>query len=267
MKDKKNSYFWAVIVVILLTSCTSAFDKILKSSDYELKYQKAMEYFELKRYNRAATLFDNIALIYRGTSRADTIDFFLAKSFFLNGDMISAEHYLNIFRQTFPRSPFTEEAFFLRCVSTYNTTYRPPLDPRPSIQALANMDEFLYLYPSTEWEPQIRVMQDDLLGRLDEKAFSAAALYHKIEEYKAAVTALKTTLKDNPNTHYREDILYLILSSSYHLARNSVPARQRDRYQSVIDEYYNVISEYPESRHRKNADNMHTEALEFLRKK
>jgi len=255
------------MVGLVLTSCTSAFDKVLKSTDSELKYQKAMEYYNLKKYSRAAALFDNIVLIYRGTPRDDSINFYLAKSFFLDKDMYSAEHYLNLFRQTFPRSQFTEEATFLRCVSIYNTTHRPSLDPRPSHQALAAMTEFLYLYPSTEWAPQIRKMQDDLFGRLDEKAFNSAALYHKIEEYKAAVMALKTTLKDNPDTKYREDILFLILSSSYRLAKNSVPERQRDRYQAVIDEYYNIISEYPESKYKRSADSMHAEALDFLGKK
>jgi len=251
----------------MLASCTSAFDKILKSNDPEAKYQKALEYYNLKKYSRAATLFDNVALYFRGTPRDDSVNFYLAKSFFLDGDMYSAEHYLSVFRQTFPRSQFTEEASYLRCVSVYRTTYRASLDPRPSSQAISYMYEFLYLYPSTKWAPELKKMQEDLLGRLDEKAFNSAALYYKIEEYKAAVMALKTTLKDNANTQYREDILYLILASSYKLAKNSVPSKQRDRFQAVIDEYYNVISEYPESKYKKSADSMHTEALDFLAKK
>lgn len=256
-----------MLAILMLGSCTSAFDKILKSTDSELKYQKAMEYYKQEKYSKAYTLFDNITLNFRGTSRDDSINFFLAKSFFLDDDMISAAHYFDVFRQTFPRSPFTEEAYFLRCVSMYNTTYRASLDPRPSTQALAAMNEFLYLYPSNEWVPQVHTMQDDLLGRLDDKAFNSASLYYKIEEYKAAVMALKTTLKDNPNTRHREEILYLILTSSYELAKHSVPSKQRDRYQAVIDEYYNIVSEYPESKYRKNAESMHNAALEFLGKK
>ncbi|MCL2097883.1 MAG: outer membrane protein assembly factor BamD [Bacteroidales bacterium] len=268
MKSKHLLHFCVVMMAgFILASCTSAFDKILKSNNPELKYQKALEYYNLKKYSRAATLFDNVALNFRGTARDDSVNFFLAKSFFLDGDMYSAEHYLNIFRQTFPRSKFTEEAYFLRCVSVYNTTYRASLDPRPSSQALAYMGEFIYLYPSTEWLPEVKKMQEELSARLDEKAFNSAALYYKIEEYKAAVMALKTTLKDNADTRYREDILYLILASSYELARNSVPSRQRDRFQAVIDEYYNVISEYPESKYKKSADSMHAEALRFLEKK
>ena len=269
MKSKHLLHFWVIIMMagLVLASCTGSFDKILKSTDNEAKYRKAMEYYNIKKYSRAATLFDNIALYYRGTPRDDSVNFYLAKSFFLDKDMISAEHHFNVFRQTFPRSKFIEEAYFLRCVSLYNTTYRPSLDPLPSTQALAAMNEFLYFYPATEWAPQIRKMQDDLNGRLDEKAFNSAALYYKIEQYKAAMMALKTTLKDNPNTQYREDIFFLILASGYQLAKNSVPEKQRERYQAVIDEYYNIISEYPESKYKKSADSMHAEALNFLEKK
>ncbi len=225
-----------------------------------------MEYYKNKKYSRAATLLDNVVLFYRGTPRDDSVNFFLAKSYYLDGDVYAAAHYFDQFRQTFPRSPFTEEAYYLRCESMYDMTYRPSLDPKPTNQALSAITEFLYLYPSTQWRKEVQVMQDDLSGRLDAKAYNSAALYYKIEEYKAAVMALKTTLKDNPNTIYREDILYLILASSYQLAKNSIVEKQRDRYQSVIDEYYNVVSEFPDTKHKKDADDMHEEALKFLGK-
>ncbi len=267
MTIKRLPYILPVaILAIISVACTSAYDKLLKSTDNEAKYQKAMEYYQNKKYSRAATLLDNVVLFYRGTPRDDSVNFFLAKSYFLDGDMYSAAHYLDQFRQIFPRSPFTEEAYYLRCESMYSMTYRPSLDPKPTNQALSAIMDFLYLYPSTQWLKEVQVMQNDLLGRIDEKAYNSAALYYKIEEYKAAVMALKTTLKDNPNSAYREDILYLILASSYQLAKNSVTEKQRDRYQSVIDEYYNVVGEFPDTKHKKNADDMHREALEFLGK-
>lgn len=256
----------AVIVMLLLASCTSTFDKLLKGSDQEAKYKAAMEYYGKKKYSRAALLLDNVVLYYRGTPRDDSVNFFLAKSYFLDDDMYAAAHFLDQFRNTFPRSTFTEEAYYLRCVSLYSMTHRSSLDPKPTTQTLSAITEFLYLYPSNAWIENINTMQNDLMHRVDEKAYNSAALYYKIEEYKSAVTALKTTLKDNPNTSYREDILYLILASSYELARYSVPERQRDRYQSVIDEYYNIISEYPETKHKEKVNDMHQEALNFLGK-
>ena len=259
--------FCFLLVVVLLSSCTGKFEKLLKSNDADQKYKAAMLYYDTKKYSKAISLFDNITLYYRGTPRDDSVNFYLAKSYFLDKDPYSASHYFGTFRQTFPRSQFTEEVTFLRCICLYETTYRPSLDPKPTTQALAAINEFNYLYPASQWKKELQPLYDELSGRMDEKSFSAAKLYYTIENYKAAFTALKTALKDNPENRYREDILYLILSSSYKIAKNSVPSKQKDRYQTVVDEYYNVISEYPGTKYRKEVDNIHREALEFLEKK
>ncbi len=265
MKYKHLVYSFVVTALVVLSAaCTSSFDKLIKGNDQELKYKKALEYYENGKYGRAAQLFDNILLYFRGSQRDDSVNFFLAKSYYLDGDVMSSAHFFDQFRQTFPRSKFTEEAYYLRCVSLYGMTYRSSLDPKPSNQALAAMNEFIYLYPSNQWLKETQEMQDDLLGRLDEKAYNSAALYYKIEDYKAAIMALKTSLKDNPGTRYREEILYLIMASSYQLAKHSVPAKQRDRYQAVIDEYYNIAGEYPESKYKNEVNDMHRKALDFL---
>ncbi|MDR2449051.1 MAG: outer membrane protein assembly factor BamD [Prevotellaceae bacterium] len=264
---KITRLFYFSLVVTLLSSCTGKFEKLLKSNDADQKYKAAMDYYNKKKYNKAISLFDNITLYYRGTPRDDSVNFYLAKSYFLDKDPYSAAHYFNTFRQTFPRSQFTEEATFLRCICLYETTYRPSLDPKPTTQALAAINEFNYLYAASEWKKELQPLYDELSSRMDEKNFSAAKLYYTIENYKAAFTALKTVLKDNPENRYREDILYLVMSSSYMIAKNSVSSKQKDRYQTVVDEYYNVISEYPNTKYRKEVDRMQQEALEFLEKK
>jgi outer membrane protein assembly factor BamD len=259
--------FYFLLVVLLASSCTGKFEKLLKSNDSEQKYKAAMEYYGKEKYSKAISLFDAITLYYRGTPRDDSVNFYLAKSYFLDKDPYSASHYFNVFRQTFPRSQFTEEAGFLRCISLYETTYRPTLDPKPTTQALAAMNEFFYLYPASAWKAELQPLHDELSNRMDEKSFLSAKLYYTIENYKAAFTALKTVLKDNPNNRFREDMLYLIMSSSYMIAKNSVVSKQKDRYQTVIDEYYNVIGEYPDTKYRKEVNKMHQEALNFLEKK
>jgi outer membrane protein assembly factor BamD len=106
-------------------------------------------------------------------------------------------------------------------------------------------------------------MLDDLYNRLDRKAYESAKLYYTIEDYKAATHALKETLKDNPESSYREDILYYIVAANYHYANNSIPALQRERFLNLIDEYYNFISEYPDSRYRREMDTMFKRAQQF----
>ena len=68
------------LLVVLLASSCGDYNKILKSTDYEYKLKKAVEYYEGGEYVRAGTLFQELVSIYRGTSRADMIYYYYAKA-------------------------------------------------------------------------------------------------------------------------------------------------------------------------------------------
>ena len=73
--------------IILLSSC-SEYQKLLKSSDYELKYTKAIEYYENQQYLRAITLFEELLILYKGTSKAEEIYYYYAYSYYGQSDFI-----------------------------------------------------------------------------------------------------------------------------------------------------------------------------------
>ena len=102
-----------------------------------------------------------------------------------------------------------------------------------------------------------KTMLRDLSGRLDRKAYEAAKLYYKMEDYKASRVAFRNVLKEDADNIYREDILYYIAMSSYKFAYFSVPEKQKDRYLTFVDDYYNFIGENPESKYRRELDVMY----------
>ncbi len=244
-------------------SCVNQYETLLRSTDYDLKFRKAIEYFEAKRYSRSQPLLEQLKLVYRGTSRDDTLQFYLGLSNYHLNDFVTAEDNFRQFVEIFPRSPFTKTARFLRLDCLYQNTYRYELDQQPSHTAIAAIEEFLYDYPGSEYDSVCRNMLDDLYNRLDRKAYESAKLYYTIEDYKAATHALKETLKNNPESRYREEVLYYIVAANYQYASNSVPEMQRERFLNVIDEYYNFISEFPDSEYRKEVDNMFRKAQNF----
>jgi outer membrane protein assembly factor BamD len=250
----------AYCLLLLAAACTTQYDKILKSTDHAVKYQKAKEYYEAGKYERAATLFEQSAMYYRGTKQDDTLNFLLAKSYLNWGDVQTAEHYFEQFRTTFPRSGFAEEATYLRIVALYHQTQRYELDQTPTQKTLVAMDEFSYTFPANPYKEECAKIKEELLQRVDEKQYESAKLYYQIMDYKAATTALRTALKDHPDSRYREDILYFLVASAYKYAENSFHHLQKDRYQAVIDEYYNFVSEFPESKYRKEVETMHSTA-------
>ncbi len=186
---------------------------------------------------------DGLVLTHRGTPRDDTTNFYMAKAYYLDKDPFTAEHYFNTFKQVFPRSPFAEEAAFLQGVCLYDASYRSELDQTPTQRAIAVFAEFNYSFPNSDRKEEVKLMLDDLANRLIVKQYNSGKFYYKVEDYKAAIVTLKNSLKDYPDTQYREEALYLILRSNYLYAANSIRERQVERYQQAVDEYFNFISE------------------------
>ncbi len=254
----------SAFLLALSVSCKSQYDLLLGSTDYDLKYEKAFEYFNNEKYRKAGELFESLSQVSGGTDRDDTIKFYWGYSNYLYKDYVTAEANLKYFIDLYPLSPFTEYAKYLRIICLYNVTYRYELDQTPTYEAMDAISRFLIENPSSEHYDECMEMLDDLDARLDKKAFEAARIYYVMEDYVASRAAFRNILKDDAETIYREDILYYTAMSSYEYALNSVPEKQRERYLTFVDDYYNFISEYADSQYRKELDGCYAKTRRFL---
>jgi len=107
-------------------------------------------------------------------------------------------------------------------------------------------------------------MVKELNDRLDKKSYDNAKLYYKQEDYRASRVAFRNILKEDSDNIYREDILYYIAMSSYKFAHLSVESKQKERYLTFVDDYYNFIGELPESPYRKELDVLYKRTLKAL---
>lgn len=261
---RKRLLLISLLSIGLLFASCSGFEKILKSKDYDFKYKKALEYYKKGDHYRYTTIFEQLAPIYTGTQRADTVEFYFAIGNYKQGDYILAGHYFDKFRKTYPRSVFTEEAEYMYAYCYYESSPRPELDQDNTQAALIAFTEFVSRYPNSDKDAKVVKILAELKEKLIEKSYLSAKLYYNISEYKSAIVSLKNSLKDYPNSKYREEELYLILKSSYLLADNSVPSKQRERFQATVDEYYTLVGEYPESTYLKDAKRMYEASMKFL---
>ena len=265
MKLKPIFITTAALAVLLVSSCKTEFETLLSSNDVDAKYKAAMEYFNNRKYLKSAQLFESMALLTDGTERDDTVRYYWALSNYRYKDYYTAESNLEKFIAKYPHSPFTADARFLRLDCLYRATYRWEVDQTPTKNCLAYITEYVREYPGDG--PHLEAcleMIRDLSDRLDRKAFENARLYYKMEDYLAARVALRNVLKDNAENAYREDILYYTAMSSYHYARMSVAARQKERYLTFVDDYLNFIGEYGESKYRRELDAMYRRSQRAL---
>jgi len=92
-----------------------------------------------------------------------------------------------------------------------------------------------------------------LRSKLEDKAYSNSKQYFKIEDYKAAIVDINNTLKDFPDTKYREELTFLILKSNYLLTNNSIKEKKLERIGNTIEAYYTFVDSFSKSKYLKEA--------------
>jgi outer membrane protein assembly factor BamD len=259
----RNFTILAVGFLLIFSSC-SDYNKIVKSTDYEFKYKKAVEYYEEGEFVRSSTLFKELINIVRGTSRADKVYYYYAKSQFGIQDNLMAGHYFKSLIKEFPRSEFAEESQFMVGYCFYLDSPNPRLDQQVTQNAIDALQLFINLYPKSTRVEEANRLIIELRDKLVYKSYLSGKLYYDMNNYKAAVVALSSSLKDFPDTKYREELMYMLLKAKYLLAVKSVEEKKKERLSSALDEYFTFVDEYPESKHRNDAERYYETTAKLL---
>jgi outer membrane protein assembly factor BamD len=265
----KSNSFLVLLLALTLFSC-SDYQKLLKSDDAELKYTKAVEYFDKGDFMRASTLFDAIATYYKGTDRSETVLNYMAKSYMGQKDYYSASEYYKTYVKTYPKGKYVVESKYMIGYCYYLDSPDPRLDQSATNSALLALQEFIDVYPESDKVPEANKLIDELTNKLAYKAYLNAKLYFDLgnylgNNYESAVITAQNALKRFTSTSHREELIMLILESKYEQAIQSVEEKKMDRYRSTIDEYYNYVNEYPAGKFKKQADRIFNESKKIVK--
>lgn len=260
----RKAFFLSVVLMVVAMSC-SKYEKLLKSDDYILKYDKAIEFYTKGDWVRSATLIEQILPVYRGTDKAEILNFYLAHSYYNRKDYITSAHLFNVFIRDFPASKYVEEMHFMRALSNYQLSPRPSLDQSYTEIAIDQFRLFNTRFPGSVRVEKSKQYIEELKTKLINKSYQSAMLYFNMGDYKAAIAAFKSSLNEFPDTPYREEVLFSILKASYLLAENSVLEKRNERFENAVDEYYIFIDEYPESKYIAEAEGYYNGSIIFIR--
>jgi outer membrane protein assembly factor BamD len=123
---------------------------------------------------------------------------------------------------------------------------------------------YINTHPNSAHIEECNMLIDEMRAKLEKKSFEIAKQYWRTEHYKAAVTALNSSMNDFPDTPYREQAMYLKLDSSYKLAKNSIVSLQFQRFRQARTAYYDLVEAFPESEYRKQADRIFEEIQQSM---
>jgi len=255
-----------ILILFLLVSSVacSKFRKIQKSSDWKVKYEAALKYYEGKDYYRSNLLLEEILPIIRGTEEAEKANFMYAYTYFHQKQYILSSHYFEVFVQVYARSEYVEEASFMAAYSHYKQSPQPSLDQTSTYEAIAALQNFLNRYPFSEYSEKADELIDELQVKLETKAYQNAKLYYKLRRYKAALIVIANFKDDYPDSKYNEELAYLAIETALELANVSIHSVQEERYKKAVELYQEFVDKYENSKYLSQAEQYYEESIEQL---
>ncbi len=261
--------FLPLLLVLTMLSACSEYSAVLKSNDYEYRYEAAKALYADGHYRQAAELFSMLLAPLKGTSYGEESLYMLAESNLRAKDYESAAMFFKKYYQVYPKGHYMEMARFNSGYSLYKQVADIRLDQTSTMEAIREYQDFLDYCPNTGLKEQTHAVIYELQDRLVEKEYLSAKLYYDLgtytlnsiyggNNYEACVVTAQNALNDYPyaSAGLREDLSILILRAKYHLARQSVEAKRVERFRDAIDEYYAFENDFPESRYLQEANSI-----------
>lgn len=262
---------------LLLASCSN-YNAILKSEDYDYKYESAKAYYAQGKYTKAYTILEDVYMLMKGTDKGEESLYMLGMCYFNLKDYETASLYLDRYTKSYTKGTYTELARFTSAKANFLQSPDERLDQSPTYSAINKLQEFLDFYPYSKYKPQATSMIYELQDRLVLKEFDSAQLYYNLgsytgncanggSNYQSCIITAENALKTYPYTNLREELYIMILRARYQLANNSVDEKLDERYRETIDEYYGFKNEFPDSKYTKEADNIFKHASARVKNK
>ncbi|MCS6818938.1 MAG: outer membrane protein assembly factor BamD, partial [Chitinophagales bacterium] len=188
-------YSYFLVVLFLFQSCDTP-EKLLKSTDLDYKYKKAMLWYNKKQYYKCIPVFEELMGLYKGTKSTEDIYYYYCMANYKQGDYIIAAYHFKNFFDLYPNSPRADECLYLHAKSLENQSPHYELEQVNTYKAI----EGYMLYLDNFYENRGRVDSSNqaisrLRKKLERKALSNAELYYKTGHYRAAATTFESLLE------------------------------------------------------------------------
>lgn len=199
-RKRMRKYLLFGILVILLTGCASNKPKE-NDFDSQLKYGK--ELIEKKKYLKAQTVFQSLAVKASHTDMSDEVLFYLGESYFLNKEYLLAIAEFDRLTRRMGFSSYVEKARWRICESFVHESPKYYHDQKYTENAIDKLQEFMEDYPNSEYRVKAQETILDLRGKLAKKIYESGVLYMKLGAYDSAILVFE----DIAVKYYDTDII------------------------------------------------------------
>jgi outer membrane protein assembly factor BamD len=251
-------------LILALNSGCSDYNKIMKSTDLDYKYERALGFLDSNKCFGALPLLEEVVSLTRGTERAIDASFYRATAHECVGDFYLARYHFKTFAKTFPNDSRAESAQFQAAICSYKLSPKSSLDQSETEAAINEFQLFMDRYPSTLYRDSCQQLVDELRYKMEVKSYESAKLYHRTQQFKSAVIAFENALKDFPDTPFRDEIQWLIVDSYFQYAELSTDRRKLERYNDTIEAFLTFVARFPESSYMDEAQAVHEKSINAI---
>lgn len=249
--------------LVFLNAC-SEYQRVLKSADIDYKLEKAIEYYDKGKYNKAYPLLEELLAQFRGSTKAETVYYYYGKTLYAMEDYILAAYHFKNFYKTFPNSKYEDECAFLAAYCHYQESPSFSLDQSYTYKAINELQLYVNTHPSSIRVPECNLIMDELRTKLERKSFETARQYYRMELYQSAVVAFNNSLNDFPDSQYREEMLFLKLLSQFKLAEDSIDEKKHQRFKETLTAYNELMQFFPETEYKKRAEEVRDQTVQKI---
>ena len=259
--ERLNSKVISLSLIALLFTACGEYNKILKSTDVDVRFEYAKKYFDEGKYGRSASLLEDMVQLLRSTSRGEEALYLLALSNYRMKDYATASEYFKSYYTNYPRGEYAELARFYSAYSLYLDSPDARFDQTDTYRSMEQFQDFIELYPQSEKREEAQNALFELQEKLALKELYAIKLYYNLGDYSiisfpggnylSCVITAQNAIQSYPYSKYREEFMYYIFRAKYEMAIRSVDEKKDIRYRDAQDEYFAYAKDFSDGKYLK----------------
>ncbi len=257
----RNATTLLVLLLIVISGMSCARKDLIQPGDtLQEAFNKAMAQYQKENYREAASAFETVIRIGRGSDYGQEAQYFLAESYFNSNRFLLAAAEYERYSTLFPRSPKRPEADFKEALSYYNMSPRYRLDQKYTRRAIEKFRLYNSRYPQSDRVEEAAQYISEMRTKLAHKLYGAADLYMRTDRYEAAIIYYDLIIDRYPETAWAERALVDEINAYVTYAGRSIQSKQRERYQQAVATYEKYLQLFPNGKNRSEAESYVDEA-------
>lgn len=205
----------AALIALAVTACGQKLrvPTVGEAEADKFLFDRGTEFLAKKNWINAREYFRRIIDSYPRSPYREEAKLGVGDSFLGEGRIESLIMGANEFREFltyFPRSPRVDYAQYRLGYAQFKQMLGPQRDQTATHDAIRELQRFLDAYKDSKYRPEVLRLHREARDRLSESEFKIGQLYYRIRHYPGAVLRFTELMKSDPEYTKRDELYYYL---------------------------------------------------------